>query len=130
MLDWSWYEDKDMCLFTVTGAQTLVPHFEHLEEVKVDPGIVVLIGLLQYFGPPPEGLLKHVGNKSADVLTNLWQAIQEDDKNEGLGPFDQWDESTLPEFTPETKRFLSRMLNLDPAQRATIADILEDPWWK
>lgn len=114
----------------MTGAQTLVPHFEHLEEVKVDPGIVVLIGLLQYFGPPPEGLLKHVGDKSADVLTNLWKAIQEDDKNEGLGPFDQWDESTLPEFTPETKRFLSRMLNLDPAQRATIADILEDPWWK
>lgn len=108
----------------------MIPHFGHLKEVGVDPGIAVLIALLQYFGPPPEGLLKHVGDESANMLTNLWDAIQEDKEDKGLGPFDLWDETTLPRLDPELKRFLSRMLNLDPTQRPTITEILEDPWWK
>lgn len=34
-----------------------------------------------------------------------------------------------PNIVPDTKRTISRMTNLDPAKRANMDEILEDPWW-
>lgn len=107
------------------------PSFKGLKEDGIYPPRYVLSCLFQYFGPPPEGLLKVVGDGKAKYLMKIWEYIcQNPVSDNDAGPFNQWDETRFPRLDPDTKRFLSRMLNLDPAQRPTMTEVLEDPWWK
>jgi serine/threonine protein kinase len=56
----------------------------------------------------------------------LWEAIKE----EGLyEPFEDWSQNKFPNLNDEAKRLISRMTNLDPAQRATLSEIMKDPYW-
>lgn len=56
----------------------------------------------------------------------LWEAIEE----EGLyEPFGDWPQSIFPNLDHEAKRLISRMANLDPARRATMSEVMEDPYW-
>lgn len=89
---------------------------------------MVLYRLLSAFGPLPDALVKHVNDEEAGaILKELWQAIAEDDKpNE---PFEQWSAEVFPHLDDEAKRFILRMTNLDPAKRASMSDIIMDPYW-
>lgn len=44
--------------------------------------------------------------------------------------FEQWEENDFLNLDPDTKRIILRMTNLDPKRRATMDEILKDPWWK
>ncbi|KAK7757180.1 hypothetical protein SLS62_000729 [Diatrype stigma] len=120
-----------VCLFTVTGARTTHPSFKGLKEDGISPSRYVLSCLFHYFGPPPEGLLRKVGGEKAKVMIRIWEEDYQNSVGENeLGRFQEWDEHRFPLLDPDTKRFLSRILNLDPAKRPTITEVLEDPWWK
>jgi serine/threonine protein kinase len=59
-------------------------------------------------------------------LTSLWEDLNETGNME---PLVDWPEDDIPDLNAGLKRLLSRMTNLDPAKRATISDILKDPYW-
>lgn len=80
------------------------------------------------FGPLPPGLITHINDEYwGELLTALSQVVAEEDPS---GRFELWEESTFPNLDSEAKRVISRMTNLDPKKRATIDQMLEDPWWK
>lgn len=48
-------------------------------------------------------------------------------------PFSRWNKNDWPHRNSsfsDFKRFVGRMLNLDPALRPTVDELLNDPWWK
>lgn len=64
--------------------------------------------------------------KAGELLVNLMQAVKENDVMED---FADWTEDVYPNLTDEAKRIISRMTNLDPAKRATMAEIVKDSYW-
>ncbi len=116
------------CLYTITGVETLHADFEQLKKEGTEPEQVILYKLLSIFGPLPPELITHVDDEYwGELLTALSQAVADEDPS---GLFEQWEENVFPNLDPETKRVVSRMTNLDPKKRATMDQILEDPWWK
>ncbi|KAL6240886.1 hypothetical protein RBB50_012145 [Rhinocladiella similis] len=117
-----------VCLYTITGVETLHPDFEQLRKEGTEPEQVILYKLLSMFGPLPPGLITHINDEYwGELLTALSQVVAEEDPS---GRFELWEESTFPNLDSEAKRVISRMTNLDPKKRATIDQMLEDPWWK
>lgn len=115
------------CLYTITGVETLHPDFEQLKKEGTEPEQVILYKLISIFGPLPPELSKHVDDEYwGELLTALSQVVADEDPS---GLFEQWAENVFPNLDPETKRVISRMTNLDPKKRATMDQILEDPWW-
>ena len=102
----------------------LHPDFDNLE---TEPEPVILYKLLTAFGPPPDALISHVAHEQGEsLLQALWQGIEAEDLYD---PFEQWTETTYPNLDGEAKRLILRMTHLDPAKRATMAEIMEDPYW-
>ena len=88
---------------------------------------MILFRLLSAFGPLPDALLKHVNDEEAGaLLKGLWQAIAEDESNE---TFEQWSEEMFPNLDDKAKKLILRMTNLDPAKRASMSEIVIDPYW-
>ncbi|KAF1967045.1 calcium/calmodulin dependent protein kinase-like protein [Bimuria novae-zelandiae CBS 107.79] len=103
-----------LCFYVITGVEWLHADFTTLE---VEAESVVLFKLLSAFEPLPDALVKHVDDaESGELSRALWQAIAEDETNE---PFESY----------EAKRLILRITNLDPAKRASMPDIMADPYW-
>lgn len=115
-------------LFTITGAETLHPDFEELEKIGIEPEHMLLYKLLSMFGPVPPELIAHVNDDEwREMLTAFSHDVAEEDPSMRL---QQWDENFLPNLNPEAKRLIAKMTNLDPGARATMAQVMEDPWWR
>jgi serine/threonine protein kinase len=115
------------CLFTITGAETLHPDFEQLEKEGTEPEMVILYKLLSMFAPVPPELITHVNDEYwGELITAFAQAMAEEDPS---CRFEQWEESTFPNLDTEAKRVVLSMTNLDPKKRATMDQVLDDPWW-
>ncbi len=107
--------------------ETLHPDFEQLKKEGAEPEQVILYKLLSIFGPLPPGLITHVNDEYwGELLTALALVLADEDPT---GHFEQWEEKVFPNLDPEVKTVISRMTNLDPKRRATMHQILEDPWW-
>ena len=108
--------------------ETLHPDFEHLKDEGTEPEQVILYRLLSMFGPVPFELIAHINDEYwGELLTALSEAVAEEDPSVR---FAQWKEKDFPNLNLETKRMILRMTNLDPKKRATMEQIMEDPWWK
>ncbi|KAK5093980.1 hypothetical protein LTS08_008764 [Lithohypha guttulata] len=117
-----------LCLYTVTGVEALHPDFEQLQKEGTEPDQVIWYKLLSVFGPLPPELVTHVNDEDwGELFTALSLVVAHEDPS---ARFEQWGKDVFPNLDPETKRVLSRMTNLDPKRRATMDEILEDPWWK
>ncbi|KAL9023222.1 MAG: hypothetical protein Q9196_007330 [Gyalolechia fulgens] len=117
-----------VCLYTITGAETLHPDFEHLKAEGVEPEQVILYKLLSMFGPVAFELIAHIQDEYwGELLTGLSEVAAEEDP---IVRFAQWEETVFPNLNLESKRMILRMTNLDPKKRATMEQIMEDPWWK
>lgn len=113
------------CLYVITGAQCFQPDFEKLE---TEPEPVVLYKLLCVFGPLPDALVKHVNDGEAgELLRALQQGIADQELSD---PFEQWSEEVFPNLDCQAKKMILRMTNLDPANRASMRDIMQDPYWQ
>ncbi len=87
----------------------------------------MLSRLLIFFGPLPDGLGKHTDDKTwGDLLINLSKLVGDLDPT---SHFEQWQEEDFPNLDAGTKWMLSKMLKLDPGERATIDEVLGDRWW-
>ncbi|THZ04582.1 hypothetical protein D6C93_02388 [Aureobasidium pullulans] len=113
-----------LCFFVITGVEWLHPNFDDLE---TDPEPVILYKLLTAFGPLPKALVSHINDEQGGALMEgLWEAIED----EGLyEPFKDWPQKRFPNLDHEAKGLILRMTNLDPAKRATMSQVMEDPYW-
>lgn len=110
----------------VTGVETLHPNFEELRKAGIEPELEIMSRLITYFGPISPQTIKHIDDQR-------WGAILMELSEKTVGDpnmrFDQWTEEVFPNLDAETKRFISRMTKLSPTERATMSQILVDPWW-
>ncbi|KAJ9299596.1 hypothetical protein DTO217A2_8113 [Paecilomyces variotii] len=106
--------------------ETLHPDFKELREAGIEPELEILSRLTTFFGPVPPELMAHIDNKRwSNILMELSEATASDP---GMR-FGEWEEDVFPNLTPATKRVISQMTKLNPAERATMSQILKDPWW-
>lgn len=104
--------------------------FQELQHNNTEMLHEILVRHISYFGPLPEGLLQQVDDKVwcsiLQAASRIAEEVINDDPNMR---FEQWPEELAPNLTPGAKSMISKMMNLDPAARATINDVLENPWW-
>lgn len=106
--------------------ETLHPDFKELREEGIEPELEILSRLITFFGPVPRELVTHLNDKGwCNILMELSEATAGDPSTR----FNQWKEEFFPNLGTETKRVISRMTKLNPAERATMSEILKDPWW-
>lgn len=114
------------CLYVITGMETLHPDFEELREAGVEPELEILGRLITFFGPVPPELVAHVDDEGwCNTLVGLSEATAGDPSMR----FSQWKEEDFPNLDTETKRVISKMTKLNPAERASMSQVLKDPWW-
>lgn len=114
-------------LFTITGAETLHPNFEQLKRDGIEPEHLILWKLLSMLGPAPLELITHIDDEGwTEFFTELSKEVMKEDSSNRL---EHWNESVFPNLNDENKRMILRMMNLNPAKRATVDQIMEDPWW-
>ena len=78
-------------------------HFD-FAELDTEPEVVVLFKLLSMFGPLPDALLRHVDDaKAGELLTDLWQAVEENDAD---GNFADLTENVFPNLTHDAKSLI------------------------
>jgi serine/threonine protein kinase len=112
----------------LTGAELLHPDFEQLKADGTEPEHVILYKLLSLFGPAPPELLALIDDEYwTELLTALSEVVIEEDPGTR---FAQWQQGQLPNIDHRTKDLILKMTNLSPLKRATIDEILNDPWWK
>ncbi|OAL74803.1 serine/threonine protein kinase [Trichophyton violaceum] len=81
---------------------------------------------LNAFWKPCITLVQH--EEWGRVMTVLSEATM-DGGPVGPGRFTTWDEKEYPNLDSEAKRTLLRLMDLAPSKRATMEEILEDPWF-
>jgi serine/threonine protein kinase len=109
----------------------------------VDKESQVLDRMIRYFGPVPEALLQHISDDKNDswrqVLGVLNSCYGISGEKEPWQHFSQWGKEVFSELATKAnfqylnsdfKRLIGRMMNLDPAKRATVDELLHDHWWK
>lgn len=101
-----------------------------LKEHGVSPEQEIVVRHFMYFGPLPEGLLRHVDDEKWSKLFHLASDIAETEAAEDPDcRFERWSVDDAPHLTPEAKDMIFKMTRLDPAQRDSIDEVLEHPWW-
>ncbi|KAH9205834.1 kinase-like domain-containing protein [Leptodontidium sp. 2 PMI_412] len=79
------------------------------------PSDVFAFGLILHtLGLSPPGLLTHINDE-------VWIATMEE--------YSKACEMDFPDLDACTKEFISRMTEHDPAKRATMEELMADPWW-
>ena len=109
--------------------EALHPEFGQLEREGIEPELEIMGRLIAFFGPVPDGLVTHIDDENWSKVIRAISEGTMDGGAVGPGRFETWDEKDYPNLDPETKRFLLRMTNLDPSMRATMEELMEDPWW-
>lgn len=103
---------------------------KQLKENGMPPEQEIVVRLFMYFGPLPDGLLKHVHDEKWTTLFRAASEIAETEAAEDPGcRFGRWSVDDAPHLTSEAKDLIANMTRLDPAQRAGIGKVLKHPWW-
>jgi casein kinase II subunit alpha len=82
----------------------------------------VLIKQANFFGPFPVSYQEIADDERLDILTAVMDYVQ---KNEKRKPFSMAED---PELTKEDREFICRIMKLDPRDRPTARELLQDEW--
>jgi hypothetical protein len=113
----------------ITNVEKLQVNFRELDEEGTSHRDALMQILLAYFGPVPKGLLTHVKH---EVWVRKIEEFEAAFEEMGVGKdvrMVNWPRESQPDLDVDTKRFISRMLNLDPARGATMEEVIADSWW-
>jgi len=101
----------------------------------VDTGPQVMDRMIRYFGLVPDTLFNDIPNQWRQILQILNDSYSNE---ESFEPFSDWGQNVFPILVtdpnfeyldPSFKRFIGRMMSMDPDKRATVEELLDDPWW-
>jgi len=101
----------------------------------VDTGPQVMDRMIRYFGLVPDALFNDIPNQWRQILQVLNDSYCNE---ESFEPFSEWGQRVFPILVTDTnfeyldsgfKRFIGRMMSMDPDERATVGELLDDPWW-
>lgn len=97
------------------------------EEAETEAEQVVLFKLLSAFGPLPDALMQHIHDQEAGVLlTSLEELVRESGSR---NHFAEWPEDEFPNLNNGAKSLVAPMINLDPAKRSSMSDIIKNSYW-
>lgn len=83
----------------------------------------VLFDTAIHLGNFPEALLEYI--REDQVWYDRLKAINHALSDGYPRPADR-----LAEVDPDARRLIAKALQLDPAKRPTVAQLLQDPWWE
>jgi len=101
----------------------------------VDTGPQVMDRIIRYFGLVPDALFHNIPDQWRQILQVLNDSYCNE---ESLEPFSEWGQTVFPILGTDPnfeyldsgfKRFIERMMSMDPDKRATVEELLDDPWW-
>lgn len=122
------------CLWSLGGGPFLVldrDTIQRLNELGVPYVQEILVRHFMYFGPLPEGLLKHVDDELWSRLYKEASMLAETEAAEDpTARLKDWTTSDARHLDPEAKDMIINMTRLDPAQRASMDEVLQHPWWR
>ncbi|PCG92481.1 Hypothetical protein PENO1_088530 [Penicillium occitanis (nom. inval.)] len=96
-----------LCLYVITGVETLRLDFDELQEAGIEPEMEIMSRLITLFGPVDPELVAHINEEQwGPILTELSEATTRGDPNMR---FDRWTEHVFPNLNAETKRVISTM---------------------
>lgn len=103
---------------------------EELELNNMTLQLEISVQPFLYFGPLPEGHLKHVGDETwCNGFQIASKVAEEATSNDPGVRFGQGPDDIIPNLCLEATDMISKTTKLDPAARATIGEAMERPWW-
>lgn len=103
---------------------------KEMKELNLSVEQEIVVRHFMYFGPLPQGLIRHINDDTWANLFNIASEVADaeaaDDPN---CRFERWSFEDTPHLTTEAKGIIAKMTRLDPAERATIDEILNHSWW-
>ncbi|KAK5634965.1 hypothetical protein RRF57_010677 [Xylaria bambusicola] len=117
-----------VCIYTFGGGELLLlNNYKELVKLGVTAEQEILLRHFMYFGPAPEGLLKQVDDEGwRNALKEISEIADKIVEEEPEKRFERWGEA----LGPMGQNMISGMINLDPAARATIDQVLAHPCWQ
>lgn len=103
---------------------------KQLKENGMPPEQEIVVRHLMYFGPLPDGLLKQVNDEKWTTL--FWSASEIAETEAAEDPdcrFERWSVDDAPHLTSGARNMITKLMRLDPGQRASIEEVLQHPWW-
>ena len=112
------------CLYLLIGQFPL----GHFDLGKVQGPEEAALGItLERFGPLTAKFLEHIDDEEWETAL---KGINENVVESPEFRFDYWThDDGFPYLLPALKEMLSKMLKLTPAERPTIAQVMQDPAW-
>lgn len=83
----------------------------------------VLIKQANFFGPFPLSYQEIADDERLNILTIVMNYVKENEKRK---PFSMAED---PELTKEDRGFICKIMKLDPRDRPTAEELLEDEWF-
>ena len=119
------------CIYALGAGNLLaLKDYQALVKNGVTPEQEILHRHLLYFGLLPEGLLQQVKDESwCNALKKLSEMAEITVADDPGVRFEQWGEDIAPNLSSEAKSMISRTMNLNPAARTTMDEVLKHQWW-
>jgi len=101
----------------------------------IDTEPQVMDRMIRYFGLVPDALFKDITDQWRQILQVLNDSYCNE---ESFEPFSEWGQRVFPILATDPqfeyldsgfKNFIGRMMSMDPKKRATVEELLDDPWW-
>lgn len=128
------FENLLKCIYGLGGGSMLILDDDTIKQLKengMPPEQEIVVRHFMYFGPLPDGLLKHVDDEKWTILFRAASEIAETEAAEDPDcRFERWPVDHAPHLTQEAKNIITNMTRLDLAQRANIDEALKHPWWR
>ncbi|KAJ4415389.1 hypothetical protein N0V82_007384 [Gnomoniopsis sp. IMI 355080] len=122
-----------VCIYGLRGGDMIILDNESIRALKengVPPEQEIVVRHFMYFGPLPEGLLRHVDDSTWSTLFRAASEIAETEAEEDPGcRFERWPVVNASDLTVQAKDMIYNMTRLDPARRVSIEDVLTHSWW-
>ncbi|POS69497.1 hypothetical protein DHEL01_v212109 [Diaporthe helianthi] len=122
-----------VCIYGLGGGSMLILDdgtIQQLKENGMPPEQEIVVRHFMYFGPLPDGLLRHVNDENWTTLFRAASEIAETEAAEDPDcRFERWSVGDAAHLTSEAKNMIIKMVRLDPTQRPSIDEVLNDPWW-
>ncbi|KAI3400755.1 hypothetical protein diail_1964 [Diaporthe ilicicola] len=122
-----------LCIYGLGGGSMLILDNDTIKQLKengMPPEQEIVVRHFMYFGPLPNALLSHVCDEQWTTLFREASEMAEIEAAEYPNwRFERWSEDDAIHLTPEAKSMITHMVRLDPAQRASIDEVLKHPWW-